>query len=78
MSTSKKRKISGLSGLELELSLVQLRKLRKTIIFEDVVESDPPPTDPLGDELDKLIGLLESRIKDPLVRLSVVSLLLTF
>ncbi|KAG6916683.1 hypothetical protein DXG01_005805 [Tephrocybe rancida] len=65
-SASKKRKISGLSGLELELSLVQLRKLRKTIVFDDVLESEPTPSDTLGDDLDKVIALLESRTKDPL------------
>ncbi|EAU91843.1 hypothetical protein CC1G_04610 [Coprinopsis cinerea okayama7 len=66
MSASKKRKISGLSGLELELSLVQLRKLRKTIVFEDVLELEATETDTLGDELDKVIALLETRTKEPL------------
>lgn len=65
MVAAKKRKISGLSGLELELSLTQLRKLRRTLIFE-VPESDSAPTDTLGDELDNVITLLESRINDPL------------
>ncbi|TEB33909.1 hypothetical protein FA13DRAFT_1763439, partial [Coprinellus micaceus] len=59
--------MSGLSGLELERSLTQLRKLRKTLIFEEVSESDPTPTDTLSDKLDKVIALLESRTHDPLV-----------
>ncbi|TEB06298.1 hypothetical protein FA13DRAFT_1750032 [Coprinellus micaceus] len=59
MSTGKKRRISGLDGLELQRSLTQLRTLRKTL-------SDPTPTDTLGDKLDKVIALLESRTHDPL------------
>jgi hypothetical protein len=64
----KKRKISGLDGLELQRSLTLLRKLRKTLVFEGVSESDPTPTDTLGDKLDKVIALLESRTHGPLVR----------
>ncbi|TEB33894.1 hypothetical protein FA13DRAFT_1789696 [Coprinellus micaceus] len=67
MSTGKKRRISGLDGLELQRSLTQLRTLRKTLAFEGISESDPTPTDTLSDKLDKVIALLESRTHDPLV-----------
>ena len=45
MPASKKRKISGLSGLELDMALTQLRKLRSSVNGEEVPESDPTPTD---------------------------------
>lgn len=68
MSTSKKRKISSLSGLELELTLAQLRKLRSSIIVEEVPEFDPTPADTSTDQLDSMIATLESRVNNPLVR----------
>ena len=71
MPPAKKRKISGLSGLELELAVTQLRKLRSSFLVEDVPESDPMPADTLVDEIDSLVGKLESRLNDPLVRLLV-------
>ena len=61
MSTAKKRKVSGLSGLELEMSLTLLRNLRTTLNSED---GGPTPSD----QLDQVIALLESRTNDPLVR----------
>jgi hypothetical protein len=72
MSSSKKRKISGLSGLELDLALTQLRKLRSSVIVEEVPESDPladpTPADTFTDQLDTMIATLESRTQTPLVR----------
>jgi hypothetical protein len=67
MSTSKKRKISGLGGLELDLALTQLRKLRSSVNVEELLESDPTPTDTFTDQLDSMITTLESRVNDPLV-----------
>ena len=67
--SSKKRKISGLSGLELDLALTQLRKLRSSVIVEEVPESDPTPADTFADQLDGMIATLESRANSPLVRL---------
>ena len=67
MYAAKKRKISSLSGLELEMSLTRLRKLRKTLIPEEVSESDAISTDTFSDRLDNMIALLESRVNDPLV-----------
>lgn len=68
MSASKKRKISGLSGLELDLALTQLRKLRSSVIVEEVPESDPTPADTFTDQLDSMIVALEARVNNPLVR----------
>ena len=68
MSATKKRKISGLSGLELDLALNQLRKLRSSAIVEEVPESDPAPVDTSTDKLDSMITALESRVNSPLVR----------
>ncbi|KAM6496492.1 hypothetical protein JOM56_006965 [Amanita muscaria] len=64
--SSKKRKISGLSGLELDLALTQLRKLRSSVIVEEVPESDPAPADTFTDQLDSMIATLESRTNSPL------------
>lgn len=66
MYAAKKCKISG-SGLELEMSLTQLRKLRKTLIPEEVPESDAISTDTFSDRLDNMITLLKSQVNDPLV-----------
>lgn len=63
MSATKKRKISGLSGLELDLTLTQLRKLRSTVIVEKVPES----ADTFTEQLDSMIATLESRVNNPLV-----------
>ena len=68
MSLSKKRKISGLSGLELDLALTQLRKLRSSVIVEEVPESDPTPADTFTDQLDSMIATLESRTNSSLVQ----------
>jgi hypothetical protein len=68
MPTSKKRKISSLSGLELELALARLRKLRSSLVVEEVPESDPKPADTFIDEIDSMIGKLELRMNNPLVR----------
>ncbi|KAF8625256.1 hypothetical protein AX15_005478 [Amanita polypyramis BW_CC] len=61
MSLSKKHKISGLSGLELDLALAQLQKLRSSGIVEEVPKSDPTPPDTFTDQLDSMITTLESR-----------------
>ncbi len=67
MSSSKKRRISCLSGLELDLALAQLRKLRSSVIVEEVPESDPTPADTFTDQLNSMIVALESRTNSPLV-----------
>ncbi|KAJ3514497.1 hypothetical protein NMY22_g14712 [Coprinellus aureogranulatus] len=65
-----KRKISGPSGLELGLTLTQLKKLRSSVIVEEVPESDPTPADPFADQLDSMIATLESRVNNPLLSFS--------
>ncbi|KAG5640518.1 hypothetical protein DXG03_008228 [Asterophora parasitica] len=62
----KKRKISSLSGLELDLALAQVKKLRTSFIVEELPESDPAPDDTFTDLLDNTIAALESRANDPL------------
>lgn len=68
MSPSKKRKLSGMSGLELDQALTQLRKLRSSVVVEEVPESDPAPANVFTDQLDSMITTLESRGNSPLVR----------
>jgi hypothetical protein len=41
-STSKKRKLSGLSGLELQLVYNSLLKLKKSIVYEEPEEEEGP------------------------------------
>lgn len=70
LSAPKKRKISGLSVLELDLALTQLKRLRSSVIVEiveEVPELDTTPADAFTDELDSMIATLESRISSPLV-----------
>ena len=65
-----KRKISGLTGVELQLALQQLRKIRSSIVVEEVQESDPgAPEDTFADELESMMATLEARQNDPSVRL---------
>ena len=63
-----KRKISGLTGVELQVALEQLRKIRSNIVVEEVPESDPAPEDTFADELESMIATLEARQNDPSVR----------
>ena len=67
MSATKKRKISGLSGLEVDITLTQLRKLRSSAVIQEVPVSDAAPVDTITDQLDRMITALESRVNSPLV-----------
>ena len=60
MSATKKRKISVLNGLELDMTLTQLRKLCSSAVIEEVPESEVA-------QLDSMITALESRVNSPLV-----------
>ena len=40
--SSKKRKLSRLSGLELQLAYNSLLKLKKSIVYEEAEEEGPP------------------------------------
>ncbi|KAI0723064.1 hypothetical protein C8Q76DRAFT_794042 [Earliella scabrosa] len=65
MTGSTKRKISGLTGVELQLALQQLQQIRSSIMVEEVPESDPAPEDTFADELESMIATLEARQNDP-------------
>ncbi|KAF6744292.1 hypothetical protein DFP72DRAFT_1095284 [Ephemerocybe angulata] len=61
---TKKHKASDLSGLELESSIAHLRNYRSSLIAEDVPESESDSMAAVN-ELDGIIGTLESRLNEP-------------
>lgn len=61
MSASKKRKTSGLSGLKLDLTLTQLRKLRSS---KRCRSPNPAPAGTFADQLDSMIATLGSRVNN--------------
>ena len=83
MSTHKKRKLSGLSGLESRMAIQALTSLKDSLIYEEVT---PAPQDVdageaqvggylqeeradiFDERLDGMIRLMQSRLEDPLVR----------
>ena len=67
---SKKCKLSGLSGLELQLAYSSLLKLKKTIVYEEEEEEeDPNGPAPEGFEqqVDTMLSLLGSKLEGPQV-----------
>ncbi|KAF8067907.1 hypothetical protein FPV67DRAFT_1416207 [Lyophyllum atratum] len=69
MPPSKKRKHSGLSGLELLQALESLKKLRETVVSEGFEENAEEDTDDAPDDfveqIDRLIGTLGSKVEGP-------------
>jgi hypothetical protein len=68
--SSKKRKLSGLSGLELQVAYNSLLKLKKTIVYEESEEEkDPSGSAPEGFEqqVDTMLSLLGSKLEGPQV-----------
>ena len=65
----KKRKLSGLSGLELQVAYSSLLKLKKTIVYEVSEEEDPNGPAPEGFEqqVDTMLSLLGSKLEGPQV-----------
>ena len=66
--SSKKHKISGLSGLELGLTLISSGSSVLLLLLKRYLRSDPTPADTFTDQLDSMISILESRANSPLVR----------
>ena len=74
MPRTKKRKLSGLSGLELQLAYSSLLKLKKTIVYEESEEdSEADPNEPAQEsfeqQVDTMLSLLGSKLEGPQVRL---------
>ena len=68
--SSKKRKLSGLTGLELRLAYQSLLKLKKSIVYEESEESEESEEDPpesFEEQLDRMLSLLGSRLEGPQV-----------
>ncbi|KAF8237674.1 hypothetical protein L208DRAFT_1421509 [Tricholoma matsutake] len=70
MPRTKKRKLSGLSGLELQLAYSSLLKLKKTIVYEESEEdSEADPNEPAPEsfeqQVDTMLSLLGSKLEGP-------------
>ena len=68
----KKRQLSGLSGLELQLAYNSLLKLKKTIIYEESEEdSEVDPNESVSEsfdqQVDTMLSLLGSKLEEPQV-----------
>ena len=63
--SSKKRKLSGLSGLELQLAYNSLLKLKKSIVYEEAEEEGPP--EGFEQQVDTMLSLLGSKLEGPRV-----------
>ena len=70
----KKRKISGLSGIELSMAYSSLLNLKKAIIYqsEDVgsaeVQAPSQKGDMFDEQLEGMIRLMQSKLSEPQVR----------
>jgi len=70
MPSSKRCKLSGLSGLELQLTYNSLLKLKETIVYEESEEEeDPngPAPEPFEQQVDTMLYLLGSKLEGPQV-----------
>jgi hypothetical protein len=64
--SSKKRKLSGLSGLELQLAYNSLLKLKKSIVYEESEEEEGPP-EGFEQQIDTMLSLLGPKLEGPQV-----------
>ncbi|KAI9509432.1 hypothetical protein F5148DRAFT_1187990 [Russula earlei] len=62
--SSKKRKLSGLTGLELQLAYNSLLKLKKSIVYEESDEEEGPSED-FDQQVDAMLSLLGSKLEGP-------------
>ena len=72
----KKRKLSGLTGLELRLAYEHLLKLKKSILYEEVgedVESIDPAPEGFEQQVDVMLHLLGSKLEGPQVQLELLN-----
>ena len=64
--SSKKRKLSGLSRLEVQLAYNSLLKLKKSIAYEEPEEEEGPP-ESFEQQVDTMLSLLGSKLEGPQV-----------
>jgi hypothetical protein len=72
-STKKKRKLSGLTGMELQLAYTSLLKLKSALVYEESEETedpDEPAPETFERQVDTMIALLGSRLEGPEVWLT--------
>lgn len=66
----KRRKLSGLSGLELQLAYNSLLKLKSTIVYEESEEEADPnelASEGFEQQVDTMLSLLGSKLEGPQV-----------
>jgi hypothetical protein len=83
MSTHKKRKLSGLSGLELRVAIQALTPLKNSLFYEKVTRGQQvvdagkaqageslqeERVDIFDERLEGMIRLMQSKLEEPLVR----------
>jgi hypothetical protein len=64
---SKKRKLSGLSGMELRLAYERLLELKKTFLFEESEGTSITDRDNFEQQIETTLSLMKSRLEDPQV-----------
>jgi hypothetical protein len=64
---SKKRKLSGLSGIELRLAYERLLELKKTFLFEESEGTAITDRDNFEQQVETTLSLMKSRLEDPQV-----------
>ncbi|KIJ06849.1 hypothetical protein PAXINDRAFT_19947 [Paxillus involutus ATCC 200175] len=65
---SKKRKLSGLTGMELRVAYNSLLKLKKAIVYEESEEEedpDAPSPESFEEQVDTMLSLLGSKLEGP-------------
>jgi hypothetical protein len=70
LMSSKKRKLSGLTGMELRVAYNSLLKLKKAIVYEESEEEedpDAPSPESFEEQVDTMLSLLGSKLEGPQV-----------
>lgn len=68
MPPIKKRKLSGLSGLELQLAFNSLLKLKRTIMYEESEgDLNEPAEESFEQQIDTMLSLMGSKLEGPQV-----------
>jgi hypothetical protein len=65
--SSKKHKLSGLSGLKFQLTYNSLLKLKKSIVYEESEEEEEGPLEGFEQQVDMMLSLLGLKLEGHLV-----------
>lgn len=71
LMSSKKRKLSRLSGLELQMAYNALLKLRASFVLDEESESEVDPNEPVpegfDEQVDTMLSMMGSKLQGPQV-----------